>query len=127
MPQRATSRTTRHRPLTPLAENQITFLAFLVSRPAVHTLRRAFPQVRIVTAALDSELKEVHLPLLAGVSGEAVGDADYGSRLVARADSAEDVDPAGASARMRRSGSGDGGVPKEKIAWVVRPGMGHIG
>lgn len=100
--------------LTP--ERNITFLAFLISRPAVHTVRRAFPLVRIVTAALDPELVEVHFPLLAGVSGEAAGDAEYASRVVARAEAASDVDE-----------GYDGEVVGEKVAWVVRPGMGHIG
>lgn len=98
------------------AETNITFLAFLLARRAVHTLRRAFPGVRIVTAALDGGLAEVRFPLMAGVSGLAPGDAEYGSRLVARHDDARDVDE---------------GVELDKeqvkVAWVVQPGMGHIG
>jgi uridine kinase len=84
----------------------------------VHTLRRAFPGVRIVAAALDPTLTEVHFPLLTGVSGHATGDAEYAARLVARGDAMSDAD------------EGIGGAvvqDKVKVAWVVQPGMGHIG
>ena len=81
----------------------------------MHTLRRAFPGVRVVTAAMDPDLTEVRLPLLAGVSGDAAGDAEYGSRTVARAEVSSDVSDEGID------------VGGEKVAWVVQPGMGHIG
>jgi hypothetical protein len=67
---------------------------------------------------MDSDLTEVHFPLLPGVSGAAPGDAEYGSRLVARAETTSDIASDGAA-------NGDEG--EEKVAWVVQPGMGQIG
>lgn len=76
-----------------------------------------------MTAALDPEIREVRFPLLPGASGDAVGDAEYGSRLVARADTADDIRDEGLAPELAREREQE----HEKVAWVVMPGMGHIG
>lgn len=128
--------------------------------------------MRIVTAAIDPELQEMHVPLSAAVMGEAAGEADFGARLV---DSKGDLDVQGEDTdddddddgegrdrketddvleggvgdgyhvppqlpeidglrwdRRKRDTSGGNGAAGgsgglEKRAWVVCPGMGHIG
>lgn len=78
-----------------------------------------------MTAALDKGLTEVRLPLGPGatIGGESAGDADFAARLVARADDMAEVDDDGRS--TEESAKAD--IVKEKLAWVVSPGMGHIG
>ncbi|GMK55938.1 hypothetical protein CspeluHIS016_0209940 [Cutaneotrichosporon spelunceum] len=114
-------------------ESSITFLTFLVSRYAVHSVHRAFPSVRIATAAVDDHLDEVRLPIAPGHTlGEVSADGDFGARVVAMQDDVIDFgsdgeletptgDRLGISLRFSRI------ERKEKIAWVVKPGMGHIG
>ncbi len=121
--------------LTP--ESNITFLTFLVSQYAVHNVHRAFPSVRIVTAAIDDELDEVRLPVVAGHTlGEVSADGDFGARVVAMHDDVIDFEDEGGVDTPTGDALGNGvgvglrfsrGVKKEKIAWVVKPGMGHIG
>ena len=65
-----------------LQECNIIFLAFLISRQGVRSVKRAFPGVRVVTAAIDSELHEMHFPLSNEVMGEAAGEADFIVRRV---------------------------------------------
>lgn len=116
------------------AESNITFLAFIISRPAVHTVHRAFPSVRIVTAAVDAALEEVRFPLNRGsTTGQVAGDGDFTARLVATAEgvaTAEDViDFDDCREKMLEFGRRPdaGKPPREKVAWVIKPGMGQIG
>lgn len=103
-----------------------------MSRHAVATLRRTFPGVRVVTAALDTGLSELKIAFqsLATPGGEGLSEGDFAARLV-RAEAIEDISPApapathsGAGARRERRHDGK---DVEKVAWVVTPGMGHIG
>lgn len=117
-------------------ERHITFLTFLVSRQAVHTVRRAFPHVRIVTAAIDSRLDEVHLP---GSTGKLdAADPEFAARLIAQSDVYDDASEAAATPTEWRSSNdaipaaGERGQDlaagvNDRLAWVVLPGMGHIG
>lgn len=137
-------------------QDNIIFLTFLISRRGRYAVHHAFPQVRIITAAIDDGLREMHLPLTSVVMGEAAGDADFAVRLV---DDTEDIEDDGLAENGREDwregveglktdgkGAGDGfKMPerrteelrfsrskkgeerKEKRAWVVTPGFGHIG
>jgi uridine kinase len=73
------------------AESHIIFLTFLISRRGLCSVRRAFPSVRIVTAAIDPGLHEMHLPLTSLVMGEAAGEADFAVRLVDDTQDAEEA------------------------------------
>ena len=64
------------------SETNIILLTFLIARQGLCTARRAFPGVKIVTAAIDPRLNEMHLPLTSLVMGEAAGEGDFGVRLV---------------------------------------------
>lgn len=107
----------------------------------MHTVHRAFPSVRIVTAAIDDALDEVRLPIVPGHTlGEVAAEGDFGARVVAMHDEVIDFGDGGldtptgdaighgigSGLRFSRS-AGLGEEKKEKIAWVVKPGMGHIG
>lgn len=68
-------------------ESSIIFLAFLISQQGHHSVHRAFPAVKIVTAAIDTGLQEMHLPLGSLSLGEGegqgwAGDGDFAVRLV---------------------------------------------
>jgi uridine kinase len=76
---------------TNIAESHIIFLTFLISRRGLCSVRRAFPSVRIVTAAIDPGLHEMHLPLTSLVMGEAAGEADFAVRLVDDTQDAEEA------------------------------------
>jgi uridine kinase len=65
-----------------MAESNIIFLAYLISRHGLTSVRRAFPGVQVVTAAIDSELHEMHLPLNNLIMGEAAGEADFAVQIV---------------------------------------------
>lgn len=158
---------------------RIVVLAFLVSRQGLRSVRRAYPGVRIVTAAIDGELREMRLPLR-GRGAVGGGEGDYAVRLV-QAEQTRDVDGAGdgddeaesgarspvhghkrdlpareenegdlrnalqldQSQRQRDFGHPAGSTldelrfsremrptsrePAQKRAWVIAPGMGHIG
>lgn len=103
----------------------------------MHTVHRAFPSVRIVTAAVDDQLDEVRLPVVAGNTlGEVSAEGDFSARLVAMHDDAIDfegddgVDTPTGDALGNGLGTGlrfSRGEKMEKIAWVVNPGMGHVG
>ncbi|KAL7422385.1 Uridine kinase [Cryptotrichosporon argae] len=138
-------------------EQNIIFLTYLVAARAVHTVRRAFPAVRIVTAAVDRGLEEMRFPLRAGptnpeAEAEADGEADFGVRIVAVDAQAPPQDTqAEAEADDQRAtlerpeaetgefkvhvseldalrfGRTQSAPATEKRAWVVSPGMGHIG
>ncbi|KLT40937.1 uridine kinase [Cutaneotrichosporon oleaginosum] len=116
-------------------QSNITFLTFLVSRYAVHSVHRAFPSVRIVTAAIDDELDEVRLPVVAGHTlGEVSAEGDFSARVVAMHEDAIDFEGGVETPTGDALGNGVGvglrfsrGEKKEKIAWVVKPGMGHVG
>ena len=63
-------------------ESNIIFLAFLISRRGFVSVHRAFPSVQVVTAAIDSDLHEMHFPVGNVVLGEAAGEGDYSATLV---------------------------------------------
>ncbi|RSH85620.1 Uridine kinase [Saitozyma podzolica] len=149
-------------------QSHIIFLTFLISRRGLCSVRRAFPSIRIVTAAIDPGLHEMHLPLTSLVMGEAAGEADFAVRLVDDTQDAEEAqDQDGTLGYAEYTGLGDmraqldltlagkKGLVGEgfrvpvrkgteelmfsrrhrrdtmpssvKRAWVVSPGMGHIG
>lgn len=87
-----------------VAETNIIFLTFLIARQGLRTARRAFPGVKIVTAAIDHTLTEMHLPLTSLVMGEAAGEGDFGVKLVngssSRVEDGEDQRNDDASARL---------------------------
>ncbi|ORY29672.1 uridine kinase family-domain-containing protein [Naematelia encephala] len=133
-------------------ESNIMFLAFLISRRGLASVHRAFPAVKIVTAAIDTGLQEMHFPLTNSnlVIGEAAGEADFAVRVVG--DTADvnddddddddeqvegykvDVDHKGNERfRMPVNGNTEGlkfsrkgrreSTVTEKRAWVVTPGL----
>ncbi|WVF67596.1 uridine kinase [Kwoniella sp. CBS 6097] len=144
-----------------IKESHIIFLTYLITRAAIHSVHRAFPQVQIVTASIDPGLDEMHIPYNAEslLVGQSAGEADFAVRVVddhpeqpdASAHGAGDdehVDPREAlktekelsaekfrvpvkkgteelkfSREHKRNQSASG----EKRAWVISPGMGHIG
>ena len=65
-----------------MPESNIIFLAYLISRHGLTSVRRAFPGVQVVTAAVDTELHEMHLPLNNLIMGEAAGEADFAVQIV---------------------------------------------
>lgn len=118
-------------------ESNIIFLTFLIARRGHLSVRRAFPSIRIVTASIDPGLTEMHLPLNGLVLGEAAGEGDFGAVLLG-----EDGQPSvkeeefdevvsDREAEMRRlrftREKRESVSVTEKRAWVVSPGMGHIG
>jgi uridine kinase len=137
-------------------QSNIIFLTFLISRRGRFAVHHAFPSVRIVTAAIDDGLEEMHLPLTSVVMGEAAGEADLAVRYVEESENGPTTIADQAYTEDWRSGldglgtdgqeAGDGfKMPerrteelkfsrrkrndsgREKRAWVVLPGMGHIG
>ncbi|ODN85473.1 uridine kinase [Cryptococcus wingfieldii CBS 7118] len=62
--------------------SNIIFLTYLISRPASYAVLRAFPDVQIVTAAIDPKLDEMRIPVHPGslVLGEAAGEGDFAVR-----------------------------------------------
>lgn len=91
----------------------------------MQTVHRAFPSVRIVTAAIDSALEEVRFPLHKGsTTGEAAGEGDFTARLV---EEEEVIDlEQGDREKLAFGRRGDTKV-RDKVAWVIKPGMGQIG
>ena len=91
-------------------------------------MRRAFPKVQIVTAAIDPELHEMHLPLHNLLMGEAAGEADFVVRFVEpdsdRSESKGTEDQElGDMERLKFSRTKqEQGLAGEKRAWVVSPG-----
>jgi uridine kinase len=119
-------------------ERNIILLAFLVARQGLLTVRRAFPGVRIVTAAIDAMLTERAFPISAyHLAGTLGGDADYASRLEPSALETSIIDgddgKKSQEARLdalrfsRELQDSPRLQPKERRAWVIEPGMGHIG
>ncbi|WWC90457.1 uridine kinase [Kwoniella dendrophila CBS 6074] len=133
----------------------IIFLTYLITESAIHSVHRAFPEVQIVTAAIDPELSEMRIPYDPSSLqlGESLGEADFATKTISHPNmnqSANDVgekpDPRDGlkteqelssnqfkievkdtdqlkfSRQHRRDHSGG-----EKRAWVISPGMGHIG
>lgn len=81
-------------------EGHIIFLTFLVARRGgVHAIHKAFPGIRILTAAADPVLREVEVP----ISGEK--QTQYG----------------------RRTSVVSLEVPERKKYWQIVPGMGNVG
>ena len=129
-----------HLPCCRLTERNIILLTFLVARQGLRTVQRAFPCVRIVTAAIDAKLTERTFPVWAhALVGTAGGDADFASRIapLAAAESqdltTEDVGSKGLESRLealrfsRTSHESTPAEPEQRKAWVIEPGMGHIG
>jgi uridine kinase len=119
-------------------ESNIIFLTFLIARRGHLSVHRAFPSVRIVTAAIDPGLQEMHFPLNGLLLGEAAGEGDFGVRLIGDERPGaidDDGDEEGGEdekeeemRRLRFSRTKRESVSvTEKRAWVVSPGMGHIG
>lgn len=151
-----------------IPQERIIFLAFLISRQGLRSVRRAFPRVQIVTAAIDEELREMHLPMRWQTMGEVAGEGDYAIRVF-ESERIDDVDEAegqqsqleaeraaedgrgdlrnalqldqdqlvkditksvgkmAEGLRFSRERRRDGEDTSEKRAWVIAPGMGHIG
>lgn len=104
----------------------------------MHSVHRAFPSVRIVTAAIDDDLDEVRLPLARGMTlGEVAADGDFSARVVAMHEEVIDFETESDGEGEEGARVGATGLEfsrtetrrevKEKLAWVVSPGMGHIG
>jgi uridine kinase len=119
-------------------ESNIIFLTFLIARRGHISVHRAFPSIRIVTAAIDPGLEEMHFPLNGLLLGEAAGEGDFGAQFIderpgeiERDDKQEGdaVDEKEAEVRrLKFSRTKRESVSvSEKRAWVVSPGMGHIG
>lgn len=84
--------------------------------------------MRIVTAAIDPTLEEVRFPLHRGsTAGEAAGEGDFTARLVAGAEEVLDFDDIDDGVLEFGRRPDVGATPKEKVAWVIKPGMGQIG
>jgi uridine kinase len=118
-------------------EANIIFLTFLIARRGHLSVHRAFPSIRIVTAAIDPGLEEMHFPLNGLLLGEAAGEGDFGAQFIderpgnieREGENEEEVDEKEAERRrlrFSRTKRESVGVT-EKRAWVVSPGMGHIG
>lgn len=121
-------------------ESNIIFLTFLIARRGHLSVHRAFPSIRIVTAAIDPGLHEMHFPLHGLLLGEAAGEGDFGVRLIGDerpggiGDDGDDEDEGEVNEKeeeMRRlkfsRTKRESVSVTEKRAWVVSPGMGHIG
>lgn len=67
-----------------ISQDRIIFLTYLISRSASYSVLRAFPNIQIVTAAIDPGLDEVKIPYMPGslIMGEAAGEGDFAVRLV---------------------------------------------
>lgn len=124
----------------PFPESNIIFLSFLVARNGISTVRRAFPQVRLITAAIDSGLEERTFPFPRGAAqtlGEGSGDGDFGVRIVGLGLETETESKENASGYhlprgehedikfSRRRHSSSEGI--EKRAWIVTPGTYRTG
>jgi uridine kinase len=120
-----------------IPESNIIFLTFLIARRGHLSVHRAFPSIRIVTAAIDPGLEEMHFPLNGGlIMGEAAGEGDFGVQLIGD-ERPDAIDQKGDDVvdekeeEMRRlkfsRAKRESVSVTEKRAWVVSPGMGHIG
>ena len=87
-------------------EHQIIFLTFLIARRGLHSVRSAFPAVRIVTASIDPGLHEMHFPLSGLLLGEASGEGDYAARFAG----ADDPDEVEDEEEEEDAGKGDSGL-----------------
>lgn len=122
-----------------IPESNIIFLTFLIARRGHLSVHRAFPSIRIVTAAIDPGLEEMHFPMNGLLLGEAAGEGDFGASLIGderpdeidhdREEQEEEVgDKEAEMRRLKFSRTKRESVSvTEKRAWVVSPGMGHIG
>nr|XP_019044985.1 uridine kinase [Kwoniella bestiolae CBS 10118]OCF23915.1 uridine kinase [Kwoniella bestiolae CBS 10118] len=129
----------------------IIFLTYIITQPAIHSVHRAFPEVQIVTASIDPELSEMHIPynansLSLGEGAVGVGEADFATRTVSPVDDlhlhevGEKPDPRDALKTEKELSSNKFKVPVketerlkfsrehksqsigEKRAWVISPG-----
>jgi uridine kinase len=112
-------------------EQNIILLTFLVARQGLLTIRRAFPGVRVVTAAVDPVLTERAFPMDEHtVVGTAAGDADFAARIAPFTETMQggDGNIHALEARieqLRFSRSSQAPTPREsrqKRAWVIEPG-----
>ena len=131
-----------------IPESHIIFLAYLIARRGLLSVHRAFPEVKIVTAAIDTGLDEMHFPLSTLVMGEAVGEEDIATRLVGENEDAdEDDEDDDEMVKTQEEMSSEGfripvkkgtedlkfsrkkrteSTVREKRAWVVSPGMDQV-
>ncbi|WVR09380.1 uridine kinase [Kwoniella sp. DSM 27419] len=134
--------------------NNIIFLTYLITRPAIHSVQQAFPGVQLVTASIDPGLDEMHLSYNSNalVIGQSAGEADFAIRDVSEENgqrpAEEGNDPMDALKTEKELSSDKFKVPVHKgteelkfsrehrrdstavsgkRAWVISPGMGHIG
>ncbi|WWD02096.1 uridine kinase [Kwoniella europaea PYCC6329] len=136
----------------------IIFLTYIITEPAIHSVHRAFPEVKIVTASIDPELSEMHIPynsdsLSLGEGPISAGEADFATRTIPstpsigeeEAKEKQKPDPRDAlkteaelssnkfkvqvkeTEKLKFSRVHKRGESGEKRAWVISPGMGHIG
>ena len=126
------------------AETNIIFLAYLIARRGSQSVHRAFPKVKIVTAAIDTGLEEMRVPMISPSMGEAVAEADFATRAVSdnedadgdlREDELRDniqnapvqegyrlpVKKGTEELMFSRKTRADAGV-REKRAWAISPG-----
>ncbi len=113
-------------------EHNIILLTFLVAHQGLNTVRRAFPGVRVVTAAIDPILTERAFPMDEHtVVGSAAGDGDFATRItplppIFAQDGGESIQALEARLdRLRFSRPSQVSTPAEgrqKRAWVIEPG-----
>lgn len=131
-----------------ISQDRIIFLTYLISRSASYSVLHAFPDIQIVTAAIDPGLDEVKIPYMPGslMLGEAAGEGDFAVRLVdqlgheekKKGDDVKDllktdeelaadgfkmnvlkgIEELKFSRKQKRANSSTG----EKRAWVISPG-----
>ncbi|WRT68654.1 uridine kinase [Kwoniella shivajii] len=77
-----------------IQSTNIIFLTYLITQPAIHSVHRAFPEVKIVTASIDPELSEMHLSYDTNslVLGETSGEADFAVRTIEESSTQERLD-----------------------------------
>lgn len=97
-------------------QSHIIFVCYLVAREGgLRVLRSAFPEVRIICAAVDGSVREVWLEDgEAGEESEMPVVVDGGSR-------AGELTLTVVNGEEPKSGSGG------RKAWIIEPGLGHIG
>ncbi|GJE88636.1 uridine kinase family protein [Phanerochaete sordida] len=113
-----------------VAQEHIVFVTLLVARlGGLALLRRVFPRVTLVCAAVDERLEERWLELLepdAGLDGFDGGDGfdgDGNGEAVVVGGGKGDGEGSGGALRPHAAD----GPPHGRKVWVVEPGMGHIG
>ncbi|WVN86166.1 uridine kinase [Cryptococcus depauperatus CBS 7841] len=129
-----------------IPQEHIVFLTYLISRPASHSVLRAFPRIHIVTAAIDPGLDELRFAYhFDNLVGEAAGEGDFAVRYVNGVRTSEEgigdeletdqeliedqsripVNKAAKELTLLKKQGEE--LVGEKSAWVISPGMGHVG